>query len=311
MRFIVTTQMPQTYEANTFYLLKGSIHKGRLDDTWNDYGFHTGYTLQYCDATKTVQQIGTVNIGEVGMDDNQQSPCLPSEFTKLSNRFFSIGYDEYYKKIASLKNDIGYDILIALNDITLDRGLLEEVMNEPVLSSSLLRGIPSSKHEEHLNSFYKLLAPPINLGTMRRIFGSTNWETADNGLLEMQKLLLQANTHLYYNAIATIGREIIHQLANDIYDDELHRDKSKYPNAPKKDQYINKLHGFVDYCYAEETITENVKNNIKATIELVNGYVHKEGAEHFECYLCVHSVISLVFQLSIICQKERYNDLTP
>lgn len=310
MKFIVHKQIPSDYEANTFYLLKGIIHRGRLDDSWNDYGYRTRYTLQYSDIATVVHEIGCTLIGEVGMGEHQASPNLPSEFARLNSRLFSIGAEEkYYNNLMRLENEYDYNVLMALNDFTLCRDLFDSVKNESVTMLSLLRNVNISKYEEHINKYYSLLTPPINLQTMRRIFGSTGWEDVDKALIEMQRLLFQANISLYYNAIATIGREVILRVANEIYEDELHRDKALYPNAPKKDQSINKLHGFVDYACEEGDISENIKKQIKATIELVNGYIHKEQAEPFECFLCVNAVISLVFQLSIIYKRERCNEI--
>ena len=310
LKFNVHKQIPDIYETNTFYLLKGSFHKGRLDDSWNDFAYRTIYTLLYSDANTKITDIGCVKIGERGMNDTRRSPNLPSAFEKLDNNFFSISNNEdYYKNASVLKGDLGYELLLALNDFVVRRDTYKSVMGENVVSTSLLREWGCKLDEHYMNRCLNHLAPPINLETMRRIYGSTGWEDVDKALIEMQRLLFQANISLYYNAIATIGREIIIRITNEIYDDELHRDKEAYPNTPKKDQCKNKLCGFVDYTYGKGNITESLKNHMKYTIELVNGYIHKDNAEPFECFLCVNAVITMVFQLSIICNKERYNEV--
>jgi hypothetical protein len=79
--------------------------------------------------------------------------------------------------------------------------------------------------------------------------------------------------------------------------------------VPTDDKFINKLHGVIDYLFSEGEITANLKSYIKSTIELVQGYVHKEEAEGFEGFMCVHAVTTLAFQLSIICRKEKYNEV--
>ena len=287
------------YRACTFYL---------FENNWSDYDYRTTYNLKYCDAESNLIYIGRVKIGERGMGKRKRSPSLPSEFEKLEDNFFSISESEdYYRKASVLEGNIGYEAILALNDFVLLRDVYKNVQNEDVVVVSLLRGWVDKLNEDYMNRCLNHLFPPINLGTMRRIYGSTGWENVDKALIEMQRLLSQANLNLYYNAIATIGRETISWIANTIYDDELHRDKNAYPCKPNKSQYVNKLCGFIDYAYDNKTMTENIKNYLKSTIELVNGYVHKADAEHYECFMCVHSVISLVFQLSIIYQKERYN----
>jgi len=311
MGFFVLDQDPRQYDANAFYLIKGYLFKGRYNDSWNDFGYHTIYTLQYCDELLNVIVIGTLQIGEFSMSEDQTTPNLPSHFTKLNpDRFFSFSHSsDYYKNIANIENEKGYDALLSLNDFTLCKDVFEKAKDEKVTKLSLLRYIPEKDYDTHVLKFYELLKPPINLTTMRRIFGSTGWDDIDCGLVEMQRLLFNANIHYYYNAIATIGREILKGVSQKIYNDDLHRNKDKYPCVPKEDQYINKLHGYVDYAYSENEISKNLKDYIKSTIELVQGYVHKDKAENFECFMCVHAVISLVFQLSIISKKEKYNEI--
>jgi len=316
MKFIVMKEIPTNYEPDTFYLLKGVIYKDRfdvlrLDDSWNDYGYHTKYTLLYCDSFQHRTELGVVKLGEFQMGENQISPNLPPEFTSLNpNKFFSVGEsEEYYKNIVNLENGKGYDILISLNDFTLCRDVYVKAKEERVTILSLLRGIREDDQDSRIQEFFELLRPPLNLNTMRRIFGSTGWVDVDSGLLEMQQLLFIANTPLYYNAIATMGREILKRVAEKLYIDDLHRDKSKNPEPPTDDQYKNKLCSFVDYLCKKKEITKNLKEYIKTTINLVQEYVHKEQGEGFESFMCVHAVTSLVFQLSIIYKKDKYNEL--
>lgn len=316
MKFIVMKEIPANWEPDTFYLLKGVIYKDRfndllLNDSWNDYRYHTKYTLLYCDSFQHRTELGVVKLGEFQMGEDQISPNLPPEFTSLNpNKFFSVGdNEEYYKNIVNLENGRGYDILISLNDFTLCRDVYVKAKEEKVTILSLLRGIREDNQDSRIQEFYELLRPPLNLNTMRRIFGSTGWDDVDSGLLEMQQLLFIANTPLYYNAIATMGREILKRVAEKLYIDDLHRDKSKYPEPPTDDKFINKLLSFVDYLFTEKEIPENLKKYIKTTINLVQEYVHKEQGKGFECFMCVHAVTSLVFQLSIIYKKDKYNEL--
>lgn len=305
MKFIVMNTIPTDPEPDTYYLLKGTFHRGRLDDSWNDYSFRTRYTLRYFDLLKSKTDIGVVQLGQFGMGEDQLSPNLPETFSNLNpSQFFSLGLDEaYYKNIVSIEDDHGYDVLYALNDFTVCSDLYDKARNEAVTSKSLLR----SCEADQVQKFFELLRPPLNLNTMLRIYGSTGWDDVDQGLLQMEHLLFDADTDLYYNAIAVIGRQIIKNLADRLYDDDLHRDKSKFKQPPSDDQYINKLCGIVQYQFNQGEIVKNVEEYIKATIRLVQGYVHKEQAEGSECFMGVHAVITLVYQLSIICNRNKYN----
>ena len=263
-----------------------------IKEKWNDYGYYTLYKMVYCDALQNAIDVGWLKIGEFGMSDGQFSPNLPNEFERLNpEKFFSIGnHNDYYNHIAKISHDKGYEILFSLNDFTVSREVFDKAKKENITRLSLLRDINEKRYNDYINDFYNFLKPPINLTTMRRIYGSTGWDDVDDGLIEMQRLLQNANTHYYYNAIATIGREIIKSIANKIYNDELYRDTSMYPNTPNNDEFKNKLCGFIDYAYADNQISANIKDYIKKTILLVQGLVHKEKAENFECFMCVHAV---------------------
>jgi hypothetical protein len=262
----------------------------------------------YSNSLGLVADIGTVRIGEFNMGESQFSPNIPEEFDRLNmDKFFSIGTEDYYNKIASMPNEIGYDILVALNDFTVYPDLYEKAKNEKVTQLSLLRDISKIEQTKYINKLLDILKPPVNLSTMRRIYGSTGWDDVDHGLIEMQRLLNNANTQFYYNAIATIGREIIMMVTNRVYNDDIHRDKVKYTTPPDDGKYANKLHSYIDYLYGEADISKDLKNYIKSTINLVNGYVHKENAEGYESFMCVHSVIALVYQISLLCRRDKYN----
>jgi hypothetical protein len=313
MKYSVCDKIPDSYEPNTIYLLKGEIHKGKLDDSWNDYHFHTIYTIIYNDSINHNIKIGCVKIGEFNMGENQYSPNLPVEFTALNpEHFFTIGCnDEYYINVTLLPNDVGYDILYSLNDFTVSSDLYEKAKNEIVTESSLSRVGTTLKSVEdmrnYISHYFSILLPPINLNTMKRTYGSTGWDEIDSGLIEMQRLLYSSYNELYYNAIAVIGRQIIKKMANIVYNDDVHRDKTKYPQKPTDDKFIKKLHGFIDFLFNDGCLSENLKNYIKSSIELVQGYVHKDNGERFEGFMCVHSVITLVYQISILRRKEKYN----
>lgn len=303
MDFVVIEENPTDMKPGTYYLCK---------DSWNDYGYCTGYNLSYCDLQQNQISVGFVKIGEYKLSTEQCSPNLPKQFSKLdSDKFFSLGQENsYYQNIHELEHNAGYEILLALNDFVLCKDVYEKAKTERVTDLSLFRYTSFCKdRDKKIQTYFELLRPPLNLNTMKRIFGSTGWTDVDRGLLEMQRLLFNANIHLYYNAIATIGREILKGVAEKLYDDDLHRDKKQYPKVPTEDQFINKLHGIIGYLGAEKEVNEKLKNYIKSTIELVQAYVHKQNAEGFESFMCVHAVTALVFQLSILNRKDVYNEI--
>jgi len=166
LNYIVIKELLDEYEQNVCYLLKGQIHKGILSDDWNDYHYHTIYTLR-----RNNKDIGIIKIGEFNMLENQWSPNLPVEFTSLdSRRFFSIGYsDDYYSTISETNDEALFDILMDLNDFTVSLEVYERAKSEAVTKYSLLRYTPEKEWDSYIKGFYDLLLPPLKLIASRNL----------------------------------------------------------------------------------------------------------------------------------------------
>lgn len=136
MKFFVCSSFSSINNKNleTVYLVK---------DNWNDwYTYYTMFSLEYIDNKGNRHSIGSVKIGQVGMNDEKNSPDIPREFNELDRSFFSIGQSStYYKKLNSINPMIGSKILNALNDIVLKKDSFEIAMNEDITRLSLLRDI--------------------------------------------------------------------------------------------------------------------------------------------------------------------------
>jgi hypothetical protein len=299
--------IPDHFDRDTYYLFKGTHKYGEFDDSWNDYSFHTIYTLWYFDSSKAKNEIGRLKLGQFGMGEGMWSPDPPDEFSTLDpSRFFSLGIGhEYYRNIVDIEDGKGYDLLDALVDFTLRPDVYSKARDEQVVQKSLLR----DDNEDTIQEYLRLLNPPLNLTTMYRVYGSTGWDDIDAALVQMQHRLYSAESNLDYNAIAVIGRQILKGMADRLYDDDVHRDKAKYKEAPRDDQFINKLCGIVEHAVHAGEINKNIADYIKSTITLVQGYVHKKRSEGYECFMMVHAVITLVYQISIITKMDEYNKL--
>lgn len=304
MKFVVLSQEPTEYEKNTTYLIGHDL-------SWNDHGYYTSYNLKYRDTLNIVKNIGIVKIGELGMSEIKFVQDLADKLeTSNKDNIFSLGCDEeYYINISKIEKNKGYSILEALNDFTVCTDIFEKAKNEGVTERSLLRDVKKENYKNHIDKFYNLLSQPIKLSAMKRIFGSTGWDDIDAGLITMESFLYNGGIGYEYSAIATIGRQVLVDIANKVYNDDLHRDKKKYPNPPNDEQFINKFCGYLDYMYNDKGISENIKKMVKSSAELVNGFVHKKNAEKFECFMCIQAVISLVYQITIVSKKDIYNNI--
>ena len=115
-------------------------------DHWNDYSFVTMFRLVYIDSTGQKYDIGAIKIGFKGQTvDASTYSTLDSEFTNLTENYFSLGQDvKFYRRLGALPGGVGHKILTALRDLVLHPNVIKEIEGEDVLRISLLRDISLS-----------------------------------------------------------------------------------------------------------------------------------------------------------------------
>jgi hypothetical protein len=108
-------------------------------DNWDDwFQFETTLILKVRDSNEQIHRIGSLKMGESPMP--ARSAALPTTFTTLPDRFFSLGQDEsYYQRLTELSDADRDEILGALNDVARDLDRFERYFDEPVMGKSLLR----------------------------------------------------------------------------------------------------------------------------------------------------------------------------
>lgn len=139
MEFRVLSRSTLVSESgkNTVYLKK---------DHWNDYSFVTMFHMSLYDENGHLHEIGEIKIGFKGQ--TTETPTydkLPNRFNTLEDEFFSLGQrTDFYRYMASLPSHFCKRILLALRDIVVRPDLIEDIKEEEVFSTSLLRGISLS-----------------------------------------------------------------------------------------------------------------------------------------------------------------------
>lgn len=108
-------------------------------DQWNDYSFVTMFFLSFHDHEGVLHEIGDVKIAFKGQtDDIPTYKKLPSTFEFLDESYFSLGEGlEFYKKIRSIPES--KEILLALRDIVQTPSIIDNISEENVFGTSLLR----------------------------------------------------------------------------------------------------------------------------------------------------------------------------
>lgn len=114
-----------------------------LTDNWNDwFKFQTMYYLTYFDNLGQKHDIGSIKIGQFGMEKGQSRPDIPATFEELDERFFSLGQDaDYYSALMKIGPEFTAQFLAALNDIAADQELYARSLDEDVTGTSLLRDV--------------------------------------------------------------------------------------------------------------------------------------------------------------------------
>ena len=115
-------------------------------DNWNDYSFVTMFHISLHDEGGAFHDVGDIKIGFKGQTTKDVTANrLPESFEYIGDEFFSLGHGiEFYHKMASLSEDLGKRILMALRDICVQPALIEDIKNEEVFSVSLLRYVSLS-----------------------------------------------------------------------------------------------------------------------------------------------------------------------
>ncbi len=126
-------------------------------DNWDDFDFKTSFLVCLVDPERVRHELGTVKIGQVGMQSGipiADHP-LPDEFEELDESFFSVGQsDKYYSNLKSHGDVVRTEFLQGIRDIAFDLSIVNKIQAQNVFRSSLMRSI----HVNTLKSQYHRLA---------------------------------------------------------------------------------------------------------------------------------------------------------
>ncbi|HWH31692.1 MAG TPA: AAA family ATPase [Egibacteraceae bacterium] len=133
-----------------------------LTDNWDDwFTYNTLYVLYVYDDAGRQHRLGGVKIGQFGMTEGQRRPDLPSTFSTLDDRFFSLGQDaEYYEILQSLPASMRQHILTGLHDLAFDLILFDRALLEDVTGVSLLGSVARTTV---LGQFHRLSTGGVRL----------------------------------------------------------------------------------------------------------------------------------------------------
>ncbi|WP_421359700.1 AAA family ATPase [Agrobacterium rosae] len=149
-----------------FTVISDSVTVGRRQaflttDRWDDWGkFRTQFYLTVFDEEGNKHSIGSVKIGEVGLEPapagnftrGQRAPTIGESFEFLAPNFFSLGQGEdYYASLNGLSEELREQVLRGLQDVAFDLTLFDQHMDEPVMEESLLRDVRATTVRNRLS----------------------------------------------------------------------------------------------------------------------------------------------------------------
>ncbi|GGA40793.1 AAA family ATPase [Psychrobacillus lasiicapitis] len=233
-----------------------------LEDNWNDWWeFKTLYQLYYKEDNGEVIYIGGVKIGEIEMESDQRSPNLEEYFTKLDDRFFSIGEDiYYYENLNKLGDELRDNVLENLKDIALDKKLFNKVKNLRVTTRSLLRDKISKLKKLQNLALGNSILTPYNF--------SFFYHSHETNLSKEFTFYSKPNSHPPTNVQVIIGRNGVGKtyLMNNLLFSIMNKDsKSQIKSNYEKFGYDEKIFENIMYIsFSAFDGTDFVKNTKKS-----------------------------------------------
>lgn len=118
---------------------------------WDDFGYSTQYEVEYYNEEGQGSFIGFTKF----FDKNNEENELPWSFTSLGDEICSLGQsNEYYENIREiLDKEVSEYYFEAVNDVAINRGVLDDFEHEHVFKVSLLR---SSEAQKALKEGYRI-----------------------------------------------------------------------------------------------------------------------------------------------------------
>lgn len=129
-----------------------------FNNDWNDYGFHTWYTLWYIDIENEYHYIGDVKIMH---EDGDAYKHMPEQFNGLDDSFCSVGLDTdyYYSLMKLFDSAAAIDILTSLKDCSIDKRISEKFEDTDCYKVSLMRDISTEQALREGSNIVKMKDP--------------------------------------------------------------------------------------------------------------------------------------------------------
>jgi predicted ATPase len=122
-------------------------------DKWDDFGYQTQYDFDYHTSLKEYVNIGTTKV----FNRKDDSGDLPENFFSLDDDFCSLGQsNNYYLNLREKIDKVAADYFLdSMNDLAINKGLLENFEHEEGFKRSILRSSEAQKALREGGRIYK------------------------------------------------------------------------------------------------------------------------------------------------------------
>ena len=130
-------------------------------DNWDDFGYKTLFSLIIFDEQSNKHIIGNVKISFINQNEGWTEELISQDFDILPDNFYSLGQDaDYYRNlIDNFSDEMVFNILTALRDVTYKSNILALVENEKAFQTSLMRNVNRLTIEQQFRRILRREAP--------------------------------------------------------------------------------------------------------------------------------------------------------
>ena len=164
------------------------------------------------------------------------------------------------------------------------------------------------ERRDHISSIFKEIE--VALSTLGEDnfndVDETGWAKVDRGIREIKTRFRQANTEEQLNAVGVLCRETLINVAQVIFDPELH---SKYSDVPPSPTDSKRM---IDCFFAHELgekENENLRRFAKDANMLANELTHRRSISRRDAAICVNATfatINIIFSFSSTRERDLF-----
>lgn len=280
-------------------------------DDWNDFGYKTQFHLRYV-KNGEVTDLGAVKIAF--LDDTQNiyhfNQHVPKKFSKLNEKFFSIGGSgKYYKRMSSLNDKTRKTILKGLNDLAFAIDKFNQIYdkNLSVLNTSLLREF----FVDEIRGKYNRLAhgkPELTEFSFSFEYFNDENRNVEVSFDVTPNSLPPTNLHVVIGSNGVGKTNFLNKILKKFFNEDLGLTKVIYFSYSPFDKPFQGIveEDIADYDYAFYGLLKSPFNNTENTLNGGSDLEHQFLESFEECMKSISKTQRWIEMLKILIKNDDY-----